>query len=54
MSETRKGKSSPAYGNKWWNDGNGNIKFSKECPEEGWISGRGKNQKKTNSIKDTP
>ena len=40
MSETRKGKSSPNYGKKWWNDDNGNIKFSKECPGNGWIPGR--------------
>jgi hypothetical protein len=30
---------------KWWNDGNGNTKFSKECPGEGWVSGRGKFKK---------
>ena len=29
-------------GSKWWNDGNGNTKMSKECPGEGWILGRGK------------
>jgi hypothetical protein len=28
-------------GRKWWNDGNGNSKFVKECPGENWVSGRG-------------
>jgi hypothetical protein len=27
-------------GTKWWNDGNGNTKFSKECPGESWFPGR--------------
>jgi hypothetical protein len=27
---------------KWWNDGKGNTKFSKECPGENWVAGRGK------------
>jgi hypothetical protein len=31
---------------KWWNDGNGDTKFSKECPGEGWFPGRGKFKKK--------
>ena len=35
MSEERKGK-------RWWNNRCGNTKFSKECPGEGWILGRGK------------
>jgi hypothetical protein len=30
-------------GTKWWNDGNGNCKMSKECPGEEWFPGRGKN-----------
>jgi len=30
-------------GTKWWNDGRGNYKMSKECPGEGWVLGRGKN-----------
>ena len=34
-SETNKGK-------KWWSDGCGNSKRSVECPEEGWVLGRGK------------
>jgi hypothetical protein len=39
MSKSRKGKN---LGKKWWNDGNGNSKFAKECPGEGWFPGRGK------------
>ena len=27
---------------KWWNDSKGNTKFSKECPGENWVPGRGK------------
>ena len=27
-------------GTKWWNDGNGNTEFSKECPGESWFPGR--------------
>jgi len=27
---------------KWWNDNKGNTKFSKECPGENWVPGRGK------------
>lgn len=42
QSEVKKGKNNPAYGKKWWNDGCGNTIRSKECPGEGWVSGRGK------------
>lgn len=39
--ESQLGEKSHAYGKKWWNDGCGNTKFSKECPGEGWVLGRG-------------
>jgi len=42
QSEKMKGKNNPAYGKKWWNDVCGNAIRSKECPGDGWISGRGK------------
>jgi hypothetical protein len=48
----KKGKNHPTYGSshskglKWWNDGNGNNKRSKECPGEGWVLGRGRIKKK--------
>ena len=35
MSNSKKDK-------KWWTDGFGNTKFMIECPEEGWVRGRGK------------
>ena len=35
MSDSKKDK-------KWWTDGFGNTKFMIECPEEGWVRGRGK------------
>ena len=40
--ETRRKVSEAKKGNKWWNDGKGNTKLSKECPEEGWVLGRKK------------
>lgn len=33
------GETNPAYGKKWWNDGNGNYLLTKECPGEGWVLG---------------
>ena len=42
LSEKVRGKNNHAYGKRWWNDGNGNTKFSKECPGEDWVSGRRK------------
>ena len=36
----KRGKESPAYGKKWWNDGCGNTKFVVECPGNGWFPGR--------------
>ena len=42
QSEVKKGENNPAYGKKWWNDGCGNTVRSKECPGDGWVSGRGK------------
>ena len=38
MSEGNIGKNK---GKKWWNDGCGNTKFSKECPGPNWAPGRG-------------
>lgn len=35
------GEKNHNYGRKWWNDGCGNTKLSKECPGEGWVLGRG-------------
>jgi hypothetical protein len=35
----KRGKETPAYGKKWWNDGCGNSKFVVECPGEGWVLG---------------
>ena len=35
MSDSKKDKN-------WWTDGFGNTKFMIECPEEGWVRGRGK------------
>jgi hypothetical protein len=40
ISEVTKGKNNPSYGKKWWNDGCGNTKFSKEFPGKGWFHGR--------------
>jgi hypothetical protein len=39
--ETKRKISEARKGLKWWNDGCGNTKLSKECPGEGWILGRG-------------
>ena len=38
QSKAKKGKN---IGNMWWNDGNGNTKFTKECPGKGWVLGVG-------------
>ena len=43
--EHRKSMSEERRGKKWWNDGCGNTKFSKECPSEGWVLGRGNTPK---------
>jgi len=40
--EHKKNMCEARKGNKWWNDGCGNTKFSKKCPGEGWILGRRK------------
>ena len=45
QSEVKKGENNSAYGKKWWNDGCGNTKFSKECPGENWVLGMGKSKK---------
>jgi len=42
ISEAKKGENNPSYGKKWWNDGKGNIKFSRESPGPNWFPGRGK------------
>ena len=47
--EHKKNMSEARKGNKWWNDGCGNTKFSKKCPGEGWVLGRGKKHKNKNS-----
>ncbi len=39
------GEKNPDYGKKWWNDGNGNLKKSFECPGEGWVPGMGEQRK---------
>jgi hypothetical protein len=53
-SEQRNGKymgeNNCNYGKKIWNDGCGNITFSIECPEEGWVPGRGEEMRKLMSI----
>ena len=36
----REKKMGKMKGTKWWNDGCGNTKFSKEYPGDGWIPGR--------------
>jgi hypothetical protein len=33
------GETNPAYGKKWWNDGNGNYVFAFESPGGGWVLG---------------
>jgi hypothetical protein len=38
-SDSMKGENNPNYGKRWWNDGNGNTKLSKECPGENWCLG---------------
>ena len=40
--EFKKNHSKVNKGKKWWNDGCGNDKLSKECPGEGWVLGRSK------------
>ena len=47
QSNIKKGKNNPNYGKKWWNDGNGNTKFTKECPGENWILGIVKHKEDT-------
>ena len=37
--ETKRKQSEVKRGKKWWNDGNGNRKHSKECPGDGWKLG---------------
>jgi hypothetical protein len=39
--ETKRKIKEKHLGKKWWNDGNGNTKFSRECPGDGWIRGMG-------------
>ena len=41
----KRGKETPAYGKKWWNDGCGNAKRSVECPGENWVLGRSKRKR---------
>jgi hypothetical protein len=33
------GETNPAYGKRWWNDGNENYLLSEKCPREGWVLG---------------
>jgi hypothetical protein len=44
--ETKRKKSEVNKNKKWWNDGLGNAKFVEECPDEGWVLGRGKIKKR--------
>ncbi len=39
QSEVKKGENNPNYGKRWWNDGCGNVKFTKECPGKTWSLG---------------
>ena len=39
QSEVKRGENNPNYGKRWWNDGNGNTKFTKDCPGENWSLG---------------
>jgi hypothetical protein len=41
ISQKLLGENNPSYGKKWWNDGHGNIKLSKECPGINWVLGTG-------------
>ena len=43
--ECRKKRSLFNKDRKWWNDGNGNIKKSIECPGEGWVLGMSEEHK---------
>lgn len=45
--DIRKKYSEAKRGMKWWNDRNGNTRFTKECPGDGWVPGRGKINKDT-------
>jgi hypothetical protein len=49
ISEKKRGEHNPSYGKKWWNDGKGNNKFSKECPGQNWIIGMSEEFKKNQS-----
>jgi hypothetical protein len=40
QSEKMRGENNPSYGKKWWNDGCGNTKLSKECPGPNWVLGK--------------
>ena len=33
------GETNPAYGKRWWNNGEGNYVLEEECPGEGWVLG---------------
>jgi len=48
--ECRKKRSLVNMGRKFWTDVNGNMKFSKECPGEGWFLGTNENSKKKKSL----
>lgn len=42
----------PSYGKKYWNDGNGNVVRSVECPGDGWTPGMGEDfRQKQSQIK---
>ena len=45
--ETKRKLSEAKKGKKWWNDGCGNYKKSKECPGKDWVLGRGTVPKKS-------
>jgi hypothetical protein len=46
ISELKKGVN---IGKKWWNDGCGNTKFSKECPGVNWVLGTSEETKRKKS-----
>jgi hypothetical protein len=48
--ETKKKQSKAKQNKKYWNDGNGNLVRSIECPGKGWFPGMGKESKRNKVI----